>query len=148
MGGHGIKLKGFSVIVESDTSQKYTQIFQELIPEQASSIASTTKQHTCKNSYGHELEYCIMHSVLFYELTCLCFMFLLYEVGMEIGTMCDCCRIIYINGLELKNTERWSPNSEIKKMNDYLRIMLDNVMFIVLAYEAVRVDFQRWEYVP
>lgn len=32
-------------------------------------------------------------------------------------------------------------------MNDHLRIMLDNVMFIVLVYEAVKVDFQRWEYV-
>lgn len=37
------------------------------------------------------------------------------EVGMEICTLCVCCRIIYINGLALKHIERWSPNHEIKK---------------------------------
>lgn len=88
-----------------------------------------------------------MPSIFFYELACLYFTFLFYEVGMEIDTLCDCCRIVYINGLALKNTERWAPNSEIKKMNYCLGIMLDNVMFIVWAYKAVRVDSQRWEYV-
>lgn len=63
---------------------------------------------------------------------------------VEVCTSCVCCEIIYINGLALKNIERWSPNSEIKKMNYCFGIMLDNVMFVVLTYKAVSVDSQRW----
>lgn len=60
---------------------------------------------------------------------------------MEVCISCVCCEIIYINGLVLKNIERWFLNSEIKKMNYCFGIMFDNVMFVVLIYKVVSVDF-------
>lgn len=60
---------------------------------------------------------------------------------MEVCISCVCCEIIYINGLVLKNIERWFLNNEIKKMNYCFGIMFDNVMFVVLIYKVVSVDF-------
>lgn len=135
-----------SVIIERMTHvRQYATVFQELILEQGSNIASATKQHTWKSQHRQELKYshCALHIILC-QLTCLCFRFLFCEVVVEVCTSCVCCEIIYINGLALKNIERWSPNNEIKKMNYCFGIMLDNVMFVVLTYKAVSVDSQRW----